>query len=369
MRKLIVVLCYMLIGFVNSQNENENENMCRTSTDIVVVTDGSLSIGENGHIRLKEWVLQLPLLFEMGPENVNIGLVAFSTHAYKIQPLTSSATTFNNTVYYDLDWLCPEFNTLRCPADVPCYSSNSYTCQTGTGIGMEMAYQMLRNSTRINDEYTNQVMIIITDGYWNLGIPPIEVISNHNDMNVTRVVITVGSNINHFNALSYASSGPANDTERFLINSNNFEELNDTLPYMLRTVCETGVVVPPVEPPPEIIDPPPAEIVGNDFPLAALAAVPVVAALAAIPFLLRGKKPPPVVELEEEPEMMESPIIMESMPAFIEPNMDTDTGAIGAPPAPPNRPLYAPASRAYIGASGKFSGGSHIRSHNQFISP
>lgn len=377
----ITILLSSFILLVNSQGIDEE--VCRTSTDIIVVADGSYSIRESGYNRLKEWVLELPKLFEMGPENVNIGLVAFSTRPYIIQPLTSDKYIFNNTIINDLDWLCRESNSDRCLNDIPCYHTRGrrqFNCQTGTGVGMELAYQMLRNSTRFNKEYTNQVMIIITDGYWNLGIPPYEVISKpeYSSMNVTRIVITVGSTINNYNALSYASVGPVNDTERYLINSNNFEELNNTLPYMTRTICEAGIVTPPIiidPPPPSIIDPPPEEISNNGIPaplLATAIGVPAVVALATLPFLLKGKKPindnTPIIET---PEITEEPIITSSEmmpPLLMTPDMDTDIGAIGSPPPPDNKPLYAPASRAQVPSSGKFSGGNNRSQPINFLS-
>lgn len=366
--KFLLFFSFIIINVSSQDIDPDPDFTCRTSTDIIVVTDGSSSINYSGHLRLREWVLQLPYFFEMGPENVNIGLVAFSTRPYLIQPLTSNSTIFNNTVFHDLDWLCPRLNAPRCRNDIKCYYGNSHGCQTGIGIGMEMAYDMLLNSTRLHNEYTNQVIIVITDGRWNIGTPPTQVINTYNtifnDINakqVLRIFITVGPRINTPNIISYASPGPVNDTQRFIISSNSFEELNNTIPFMINRVCESGVVPPVI--PPTITPPPPSPspIVSDGLPLALLIGAPIgaVAALAAIPLLIRGKKLEKV-EQEEliEPDVIESAVVIDPPPPLILPNMDTDAGAVGAPPAPPNRPLYAPASRAYVSASGKFSGNS-----------
>ena len=333
MREFFLIL--FLISVVRSQ---EISVICnQTSFDIVLVTDSSGSLRPEGFESLRNWVQDFRNLFEN--ELVRLGLVQYALRAYMFQELTNSRQDFAETAE-NFEWLCEEPDTRYCMMNRPCvFDNTTFACQTATGDGMQLAREMLVNETR--DDFTRKFMIVITDGFWNVGVSPYLLKDDIQQDNITIIAIGVGPYLNEPSIAALATPGPVNDTNRYVIVSETFSQLNETLEKTRELICST-VVIPIVIPPPDAVI-----ISENIWLYSPFLLIPILAAIVAA-FLLKKKPKKPLLVPEPEP-IPEVPITV--LPPMPETGLtlDTDIGASGAPPIEPNRPRYHPASRVTPG--------------------
>lgn len=352
---LLLGLLLVCVGSANSEDATSLAYCNRTSFDIVLVIDGSSSIGNTGFVKTREWAVDFGELFMQFPDS-KIGLVQFSTRAYLTQPLTSNKNIFLDSAS-NMEFLCRLPNVGKCLHDIKCFGSNSIGCQTATGDGLQLAFETFSSANFKTEKFKKDIIVVLTDGRWNIGRDPVEVLPEIFRSNVTVIAVGVGVGVNRELVRTLASPGPVNDTDRYFILSGTFEELNETLGFLHDTIC-TFVPIPPdpEESPPEPnpgteSNPTPS----GDDPFSFIPFIVFAIVVGAIALILRPKKkivtPVPPTEF---PEITVIPPV-----SAVSPPMDSDLAASGAPPAGPNRPYFNPASRI---TPSKFNGRTVTRS-------
>lgn len=320
-------------------------NCNTTSFDIFLVLDSSASIGGSGFDRTVAWASDFSRLFgDESFEGTRLGIIQFALRAFLIQDLTNNNVNFTNSVNR-MEFLCGISNRNRCIHDRPCVgTTNSFGCQTAIGDGLELAYERLvgtSGGTRTTDQFVRSVIVLLTDGFWNVGVDPRSVVPEIHRNNITVIAIGVGRGVNIDFLRSLATEGPVNNTDANVIITNSFSELNNTLTQLRETIC--SVILVPQEPSPQPPPPPipvPAPIVPptNIYVYSPLLLIPIL--LGFIAYKAWHKNPEPV----PQPDPQNIPIIVVQPPPEAL-RFDAEIGASGAPPAGPNRPKFTPASR------------------------
>ena len=185
---------------------------CQSGIDLIFVLDSSGSIGRSNFQLIRDFVSNVIIHSDIGPDKTRVGVVLFSASA---------------SVQFQLNTHLTKPSLLDAVAHIPFTGK-----RTNTAAGINLSVQLFNTTfgARPRSSGTPRIVIVLTDGRSNVPQETIAAAERSHAANIISYVVGLGKIIN-VTELNAIASDPKNQYVHLLetFNNSKFRELQETL--------------------------------------------------------------------------------------------------------------------------------------------